>query len=73
MSEQQVYEAIVLAGPEVPLEHVSAALATHDAIEEVNRCRCTKACGFPCWQRVGIADACWTCGCPPFPEENQHG
>jgi hypothetical protein len=26
---------------------------------------------MPCWQRVGIADACPDCGCPPFPDDDE--
>lgn len=29
-------------------------------------CNCGPDCEMPCWQRVGIADACSGCGCPPF-------
>lgn len=29
-------------------------------------CNCGPDCEMPCWQRVGIADACKGCGCPPF-------
>lgn len=33
------------------------------------KCKCGNDCEFPCWQRLGIADACRSCGCPPFPED----
>lgn len=33
-------------------------------------CKCGMECEFPCWQRLGIADACRACGCPPFPDED---
>jgi len=29
-------------------------------------CKCDSKCKFPCWQRVGIADTCESCGCPSF-------
>lgn len=29
-------------------------------------CRCGNNCEFPCWQRVGLADACGACGCDDF-------
>ena len=32
-------------------------------------CRCDPYCEFPCWQRIGIGDACEGCGCPPFPPD----
>lgn len=32
-------------------------------------CRCGNDCEFPCWQRLGIAEACSSCACPPLPEE----
>lgn len=28
-----------------------------------NGCRCHASCEFPCWQRVGWATPCDTCGC----------
>lgn len=31
-------------------------------------CKCDMNCEFPCWQRLGIAEACSQCGCPPLPE-----
>jgi hypothetical protein len=33
------------------------------------KCRCANDCEFPCWQRLGIAEACGACGCPPLPED----
>ncbi len=30
------------------------------------KCKCGSACEFPCWQRLGIAEACRACGCPPL-------
>lgn len=32
-------------------------------------CRCTNECEHPCWMRVGLAPACRSCNCPPFPED----
>lgn len=37
------------------------------------QCKCGKDCEFPCWQRVGWASACSSCGCPPFPDEEEEG
>lgn len=34
-------------------------------------CRCTPECEFPCWARLGLAPACRSCGCRPFPEERR--
>jgi hypothetical protein len=33
------------------------------------KCKCDSRCEFPCWQRIGWAPACPTCGCPPFPPD----
>lgn len=33
------------------------------------KCKCGPECEMPCWQRIGIADACGACGCPPFPDD----
>lgn len=30
-------------------------------------CKCGVECEMPCWQRVGIAPACESCGCVAFP------
>lgn len=32
------------------------------------KCKCRGDCEMPCWQRIGIAEACDSCGCPPFKE-----
>lgn len=37
------------------------------------KCKCGAECELPCWQRLGWAEACTVCGCPPFPEcEHKH-
>ena len=34
-------------------------------------CRCGDECGMPCWQRIGIASACESCGCDALPFDPQ--
>lgn len=44
-----------------------------DGNQNVPGCQCAGDCEMPCWQRDGIAEACPTCGCPPFTEPARYG
>lgn len=35
------------------------------------KCKCGPDCEFPCWQRLGIAPACGSCGCPSLPGDDE--
>lgn len=34
-------------------------------------CKCGPECEFPCWQRLGIAEACSQCECPSFEDDGE--
>lgn len=45
---------------------MTAVVMFSDGSHNVPGCACGSSCQFPCWQRVGIADACEACDCLPF-------
>jgi hypothetical protein len=40
-------------------------------VARIPGCSCLSTCELPCWQRVGIAEACAGCGCSPFDENGE--